>query len=395
MASPPRVSVVLPVFNAEAFLGEAVESVLAQSLEDFELIAIDDGSTDASRGILESFAARNGRVRLFARENRGLAATLNEGIQRAAAAYVAIMNADDISLPERLATQAAFLDAHPAVAAVGSQTRLMLADRTAGPPTSLPESPAAIRSFLLRASALAHPAVMLRRQAVLDAGGYRPQIEPAEDYDLWLRLAERHDLANLPDVLLHYRVHAGQSTARAYEAVAIASLVAQAAARARRAGHPDPVAGLTSIGREVAEQLGITVAAISRHAIENALSRSETLLATGAPPAVAKEPLESLHGDPVVEAAPEFFAAAGLWLQGRVRVSEGRYAKAVPLMVKAAVVEPLFRSRLAGAPHGRCTCRRIFRGRWRFTSIAVSPGPSPPACSASSISASPSRSCRR
>ena len=354
----PRVSVILPAFNAERFVAEAVDSILGQSLAEFELIAIDDGSTDTTGSLLAARAAHDPRIRIIARGNRGLTRSLNEGLETARADYVAIMNADDVSLPERLATQAAFLDLHPAVAAVGSQTRLMLADGKAGPATSLPESPAAIRSFLLRASALAHPAVMLRRQAVLDAGGYRAQIEPAEDYDLWLRLAERHDLANLPDVLLHYRVHAGQSTARAYEAVAIASLVAQAAARARRAGRPDPVNGLASIGRGFAEQLGITAAEISLHAIENALSRSETLLATGAPPAAAKEPLESLHGDPVVEAAPEFFAAAGLWLQGRVRVSEGRYAKAVPLMVKAAVVEPLFRSRLAGALERRVNQRR-------------------------------------
>ena len=361
MASPPRVSVVLPVFNAEAFLGEAVESVLTQSLEDFELIAIDDGSTDGSRHILESFAARDGRVRLFARENRGLAATLNEGIQRAAAAYVAIMNADDVAMPERLAKEAAFLDAHPHVAAVGSQTQFFNVGATATPTTSLPCSPAAVRKLLGRGSPLSHPSVLFRRQAVVDIGLYRPQLVPAEDYDLWLRLSERHDLANLPDMLLRYRVHPGQSTARAYEAVAIASLAAQAAARARLAGRPDPVAGLASIGREVAEQLGITAAEISRHAIENALSRSETLLTMGAPPAAATEPLESLRGDPLVEAAPEFFAAAGLWLQGRVLVSEGRYAKAVPMLVKAAVGEPLFRSRLAGALERRVNQRR--RGR--------------------------------
>ena len=151
----PRVSVVLPVFNAEPYVGEAVESILAQSLADFELIAIDDGSTDGSPGILTGFAARDSRVRVITRENRGLAATLNEGIGLATAAYCAIMNADDISLPERLAKQAAFLDAHPHVAAVGSQTRFFAAGASAAPATSLPESPAAARRFLATASPLA------------------------------------------------------------------------------------------------------------------------------------------------------------------------------------------------------------------------------------------------
>jgi glycosyltransferase involved in cell wall biosynthesis len=116
------VSVVLPVFNGGPYLGEALESLLAQSLGDFELIAIDDGSTDGSRGVLEGFTARDSRLRVISRENSGHAATLNEGVLRATAAYVAIMDNDDIAAPERLEKQVAFLDAHPHVAAVGSQT---------------------------------------------------------------------------------------------------------------------------------------------------------------------------------------------------------------------------------------------------------------------------------
>ncbi len=360
-SSPPRVSVVLPVYNAERFVGEAIDSILGQTLADFELIVIDDGSTDATGTILADRAARDPRIRLVTRENRGLTPTLNEGLAAARADYVAIMNADDVALAERLERQAAFLDAHPAVAAVGSQTRLILADGTPGPSVSLPQTPADVRAFLPKASPLAHPAVMFRRAAVIAAGGYRPQIEPAEDYDLWLRLADRYGLANLPNVLLHYRVHGGQSTAGAFEAVAIATLVAQAAARARHAGRSDRVEGRSRVDRELAVQLGITPEQIARRAIETALSRSECLLATGAPAAEAREPFDSLRDDAVARAVPELFAASSRWLDGRVLMAQGRYAQAVPVIVEAAVREPSFRSRLAGALERRVN--RSLRGR--------------------------------
>jgi hypothetical protein len=360
-SSPPRVSVVLPVYNAERFVGEAIDSILGQTLADFELIVIDDGSTDDTPRILADRVSRDPRIRLIARENRGLTPTLNEGLEGARGPFVAIMNADDIALPERLERQVAFLDTHPAVAAVGSQTRLMLADGTPGPSVSLPQTPADVRRFLPKASPLAHPAVMFRRAAVVEVRGYRPQIEPAEDYDLWLRLADRHELANLPNVLLHYRVHGGQSTAGAFEAVAIATLVAQAAARARQAGQPDPVEGRSRVDRDLAAKLGITPDRIARCAIETALSRSECLLATGAPATVAWEPFEALREHAVARAVPELFAASSRWLEGRVLMAQGRYAQAVPLIVEAAVREPGFRSRLAGALERRVN--RSLRGR--------------------------------
>ena len=355
MPPPPRVSVVLPVFNAEPYLGDAVESLLGQTLRDFELIVIDDGSTDGSRGILEGFAARDNRVRLVVRENRGLAATLNEGIQRTGADSVAIMNADDVALPERLAKQADFLDAYPGIAAVGSQIRLMRHDGRLGPTTSLPTSPAQVCTFLRKASPLAHPVVMFRRQAVLAVGGYRPQMEPAEDYDLWLRLAEHHDLANLPDVLLYYRLHACQATAQGFEAVGIATLTAQASARARHTGVQDPVETQDRINLYFAESLGIPAEAIAGLAIEAALTRGESLLTAGASAAAAMQPLESLAGHPLAVLRPGLYTAACRWLAGRSLLKEGRFSAGWPQIIAAAVSEPYFRRRMfyAAARRGR------------------------------------------
>jgi hypothetical protein len=348
-AQPSCVSVVLPVYNAERFVVEAVESILGQSLAAFELVVIDDGSTDRSRALLAALAARDPRIRLISRKNRGLTRSLNEGLEIATHEYVAIMNADDISLPDRLARQAAFLDAHPRVAAVGTQTRLFSDDHRRGPSTRLPESPEAVRAFLPKASPLAHPSVMLRRSAALAIGGYRLQMEPAEDYDLWLRLAEQHDLANLPDTLLEYRVHSGQATARACEAVALATLIAQAAARLRAAGKPDPVNSRATIDRGLAAELGISETALARQTIDAALSRAESILAAGGPAIAARESLRAIEGHPLAAKAPKLLAAAGRWLEGRILVSQGRHALAVPLLIQAAVAEPAFRSRLAGA----------------------------------------------
>lgn len=349
MPHVPRVSVVLPVYNAEPYVAEAMESLLAQSLGDFELIAIDDGSTDGSPRILAGFAGRDRRVRVIARENRGLAATLNEGITLATAAYVAIMNADDIALPDRLAKEAAFLDAHPEVAAVGSQTRFLATAPIAAPATSLPQSPSAVRRFLETASPLAHPAVMFRRQAVLDVGLYRPQMVPAEDYDLWLRLAERADLANRPDVLLHYRLHAGQSTANRDEAIATATLVAQAASRERRAGRPDPVDGAASLSPALLARLEIRETDIARQILETALSRAETLLAATGSSAQAFGPLTVLEGHWSVRKQPRLWAACNRWLEARVALQQGRIIAAVPKLLASIAADRSFASRLAKA----------------------------------------------
>jgi glycosyltransferase involved in cell wall biosynthesis len=361
--SSPRVSVVLPVFNAERFIAAAVDSILAQTLQDFELIAIDDGSTDGTPAILADRTARDGRVRIMHRGHRGVVAALNDGLREARADFVAIMNADDVALPQRLAQQLAFLDAHPAVAAVGTQSCLMLADGRLGTVTSLPQAPAALRVLMMRASPLSSPTVMLRRRAVLELGGFRPQFAPAaEDYDLWLRLGERHELANLPDVLLFYRLHPGQLTGQAYEAGAIAALVAQAAARARQAGHPDPVAGRSSIDRDFAATLGITESRIARFAIENALSRGECLMAVGAPAGDCVEPLESLRPHAIAAREPALLAGAGRWLRGRLLVRDGQWVPALLLFFRSATADAVFRRRLVGA-----VARRLGRnhpGRW-------------------------------
>ncbi len=217
--SPPAVSVLMPVFDAERYVSEAVESILNQTFSDFEFIIINDGSTDKSLRILERYAARDERIRLISRANKGLIASLNEGIALAKAPLVARMDADDIALPDRLSRQVSFLDEHPEIVCLGgdhwfmdSKGRLLT---LAHPATGNEE----IQSLLLVGhNHLCHPTVVMRREAVERAGGYDPDTVCVEDYDLWLRLGEIGSLANLDSPVLHYRLLSSSiSSARAEE----------------------------------------------------------------------------------------------------------------------------------------------------------------------------------
>lgn len=201
----PRVSVILPVYNGEAYLLEAIESILGQTYADFELIVLDDGSRDGTAALLD--AVRDPRVRVVHQENIGLALTLNKGIALARGEYIARQDADDISRPERLARQVAYLDAHPACGLLGTwsviQEDRVLTTRQHRHPCSNGE----LQFRLLFDSFFVHSSVMMRRSALERAGLYPtdPERNPPEDFDLWLRIARDHAVANIPEPLLVYR----------------------------------------------------------------------------------------------------------------------------------------------------------------------------------------------
>src|SRR3954447_17567239 len=205
----PLISVLMPVYNCEAYLAEAVRSVLSQTLRDFELLIVDDGSTDHSLPVLRDFAAKDARIRLTSRPNTGITPALNEMIGLARGRYLARMDADDISMPERFAKQVEYLEAHPECVIVGS--RVMLMDPYGSPvaETGHKLTHEEIEHQLLTESgwAMVHPSVMMRREAVERVGGYDKRWRHCEDHDLFLRLTEVGEAANLPDVLLWYRRH--------------------------------------------------------------------------------------------------------------------------------------------------------------------------------------------
>jgi glycosyltransferase involved in cell wall biosynthesis len=208
VVSVPKVSVVLPVWNGEAFLAQAMESICRQTLSSFELIVIDDGSTDSTAAIANSFARDDDRVRVLRRPHEGLSAALNAGIAAARAEFVARMDADDVSVLDRLRTQVAYLDARPSCVAVGAWIEVV---DEAGQHVGLKKFATRhdeIYAALLRGfSPIAHPTIVARRDALRATGGYDAQRYPSEDLDLWLRLGESGELANLGEVLLRHRRH--------------------------------------------------------------------------------------------------------------------------------------------------------------------------------------------
>lgn len=248
MSQTPAVSVVLPVYNGEAYIREAVESILAQTFGDFELIVINDGSKDRSGEILRELAARDPRVVLVERPNAGLVTTLNEGIARARGEFIARMDADDVARPERFALQHARLIAEPELGVLGSFIQIIDKVGSFIRLGDYPVCPAETAQFLEHGCPVAHPTVMMRREAVLKAGGYRKVFSHCEDYDLWLRISELgYRIANLPHPLLNYRMHGANVSAVHREAQELGSIVARLAHRARKAGLPDPIDGVEEI----------------------------------------------------------------------------------------------------------------------------------------------------
>lgn len=202
--SKPRLTVFLPVFNRAGLLPNAIESVLSQTFGDFELLIVDDGSTDGSSDVVRSYD--DPRIRLVvSATNQGIPRTRNLGLELARGEYLANADSDDWSHPQRLARQVAFLDAHPAIAAVGSWVLKTDASGTrVRAPLIRPTDPRSIRGRILFATCFKNP-TMTARTEVLREFGYREQFVICSDIDLWSRVSEKHALANLPRFLVRYR----------------------------------------------------------------------------------------------------------------------------------------------------------------------------------------------
>jgi len=183
-------------------------SMCRQTFSSFELIVIDDGSTDKTAAIAEAFARDDGRVRVLRRPHEGLSATLNAGIAAARADFVARMDADDISVPDRLRKQVAYLAARPACVAVGAWIEVVdEAERHIGLKAFVTTHDEISAALLRGISPMAHPTIVARRDALRAVGGYDGRRHPSEDLDLWFRLSEHGELANLGEVLLQHRRH--------------------------------------------------------------------------------------------------------------------------------------------------------------------------------------------
>ena len=209
----PRVSVVMPAYNHRRFVGQAIASVLDQSFRDFELLVVDDGSTDGTPNVIRQFQDVRLMLEVFP-ANRGAVVAENTAIRSSRGEYIAILNSDDYFLPGKLETQVNFLDANPAVAAVfGLPGRI---DERGAPLPGLAEFEIGarivqsrlewLRVFFFLGNFLCHPTVMMRRAALDDVGLYDPRLASLPDFDMWVRLGMRHDLRLLHQPLTAFRV---------------------------------------------------------------------------------------------------------------------------------------------------------------------------------------------
>jgi glycosyltransferase involved in cell wall biosynthesis len=198
---PPRISVVMAVYNGEKHLRAAIDGILAQTEQDLELILVDDGSSDSTPAILAEYAAKDPRIRVLTNETNRGPACRNRGVDIARAALVAIQDADDLSSPDRLERQAAFLDAHPEVALVGTACKHVTEDGEELAVNHVPTTDGALRGELLERTPFPPASMMVRREVFLELGGYRAGLPSGEDADFLLRLTDRHKLAALDEPL--------------------------------------------------------------------------------------------------------------------------------------------------------------------------------------------------
>jgi hypothetical protein len=237
----PQISVVMPAYNAEPYIQHAIRSILNQTFEAFELIVVVADSSDRTSTIVKRAAAEDSRIRLQRQPRTGIVDGRNLGAQLARAPYIAWLDADDVAVPRRLELQVRFMDRHPDVAVLGGS--ILATDQTLKAlfPVRYPTDIGRVSATLPRANALAASTAMIRTSAYHVVGGCRTAFKQgAEDYDLWLRLSESFQLANLPELLGYYRIHPDQVSGTRVERFVLPTVAAQLSAWARRDGRDDP-----------------------------------------------------------------------------------------------------------------------------------------------------------
>ncbi len=245
----PAISVAMSVYNNADYLALAIESILAQSFEDFEFLILNDGSTDESGAIIDRYAAQDKRIRPIHRANKGLIVSLNQLVDESRAPLIARMDGDDIALPDRFAKQIAFLQANPDYGVTSSWTKDI--DGDGNPyPVSGKEPPITHEDFLAaidEGPLLCHPSVLYRRDLVKQVGGYHAAFKHCEDFDLWLRLAAVTKLGSIPERLMLYRHTVGQVSSRHIVVQQYGAAVSWFALKERQAGRPDPTETLENL----------------------------------------------------------------------------------------------------------------------------------------------------
>jgi glycosyltransferase involved in cell wall biosynthesis len=239
-----KISVIIPVYNAEQYLAEALDSVLTQTHTDFDLIVIDDGSTDGSLAILQAYAERDARIQFHSQVNRGAGETRNRALAMCQTEWVFLMDADDVMIPNRLERQIAFIQANPDLAVASCRAVYINGDGIEGGRTVNPlPTRETLRKLVDNGEAigLLNPGVALHRLTVQAIGGFRGQFFPAEDCDLWNRLTEQgHVLLVQDEILMKYRVHSKSAVTSNFHFCRQKYEWVRSCMASRRAGNPEP-----------------------------------------------------------------------------------------------------------------------------------------------------------
>lgn len=201
----PKVTVLMPVYNGQKFLKPAVESIISQTFKDFEFLIIDDGSKDKTLPIIKAYEVKDPRIVVVSRPNKGLVATLNEGLKKARGEYIARMDADDISLKSRLNTEVEYLDAHPDVGLVGSNYSIIDERGKHLIDTNVFTHPTDLKLCLVTCNQYGHGSVMIRKSILAKVGDYDKSVGHLEDYDLWIRISRVAKVANIEEPLYQWR----------------------------------------------------------------------------------------------------------------------------------------------------------------------------------------------
>lgn len=234
MRTSPRVSVIMPAYNAERTIAEAIESILTQEFGDFELIIVDDGSTDGTSEIVDRYASADPRiVKLVNTGNQGIARSRNLALAAARGKYIACLDSDDVAEPRRLEVQLDFMQARPDCVLLGSDLTIINEYSAIIGQRIYPREDRELRSLLPRLNPFAQPASMFTAEIARRVGGYREDLPLCEDYDLFLRLAEQGQVANLAQALTRYRISSTQSKAKRLRQTLLCTLRVQKFARQR------------------------------------------------------------------------------------------------------------------------------------------------------------------
>jgi glycosyltransferase involved in cell wall biosynthesis len=343
----PLVSVAMVVCNVERFLAEAIESILNQTFRDFEFIIVDFGSSDESQSIIRGYQKKDKRIQFHVIPHCNLSEARNACCFRARGKYLALLDADDVALPDRLARQVHYLDRHPQVAILGGANELIdEAGRRLGTVAGLAGN-REIRNSLRTGSPFCVSTVTMRLEEFHAVKGYRKAFaDTAEDYDLWLRMMERCRAAKLGDVVARYRLHTGQIGSRKLRQLSLGHCVARASATMRSQGRADPLNSIDSITPELLAELGVTEEEVENQLLASYYTRVLNSLRANMGASIlplVKEMLEVLADSKCVRdsvAAETWFTAA------RVYCRRGNIAGACAAMTRAVITCPALAIRI-------------------------------------------------